>query len=76
MKMTLEKLGTMVNSGFSSLQEQINTVKVNLGALEFDIKSLKQGQETILLRLDQYAYKIDVDNLNRRVSRLEERIEF
>jgi hypothetical protein len=80
MKTTLEKLGTMVNNGFNSLQGQIN-------ALAFDVRSLKEGQEaiygrltvlelgqeTIILRLDQHAYKMDADNLNRRFTKLEEK---
>lgn len=84
--MTLEKLAEITNKGFDEVRTHISNLKkgqditnTRLTMLEEGqeivssrLTSLEEGQETILLRLDHHAYKMDVEDLKRRVTRLEE----
>lgn len=61
MKLTMENVASMINEDIISLQGQITHM------IE-EIVALRQAQEVMLLRMGQYAYKIDFDELKRKVS--------
>lgn len=56
---TVDRLAIMVAEGFSEL-------KINISALQY-------GQEEIITRLDNTAYRFEVKDLAKRVDRLEEK---
>jgi polyhydroxyalkanoate synthesis regulator phasin len=60
MRMTIDELAKIMKSCFSDLESRIDEIK--------------QGQETILLRLDHHAWKVDVDDLKHRVGKIEKKI--
>jgi hypothetical protein len=70
-KMTLEKLAILMNNSFQSLQDYLN---LKFGEIEKGRTQLEQGQEDIKLKLDYYAYKFEVVDLKKRVTKVEGRL--
>lgn len=68
-----ESLARMVNSGFNSVQKEINGMKSEMNDR---LKKLEIGQEDIKLRLDNVAYRFELQNLERRVILLEKKAKF
>lgn len=66
-KMTLEKLAVMIKSGFDSVEARLLNIENRTSSLEI-------GQEDILMKLDNYAYKFEVNDLRKRVAKIEQKI--
>lgn len=62
--MTVDDLAIIVGNGFNDVQKEFEVVKQ-------DITELKDGQEQIKLRLDNVAYRFELKDLDKRVTRLE-----
>ncbi|MFH1522396.1 MAG: hypothetical protein ABIE43_01095 [Patescibacteria group bacterium] len=65
-EITIDDLAVMVNKGFDDINKRFNNV-------EDQIKSLKQGQENIGLKLDNVAYQFQVQALHKRLLILEKK---
>jgi hypothetical protein len=63
MKLSLENVAGMLNEDLISLQEQVSD-------LTAEIIALRQAQEVMLLRMGQYAYKIDFDELKKEMKKV------
>ncbi|MCL5436122.1 MAG: hypothetical protein M1275_03515 [Patescibacteria group bacterium] len=63
-QITLDTLAGMVAGGFSDMDRRF--VKI-----EERLLSVEQGQEEIKLKLDNVAYRFEVQELQRRVALLE-----
>ena len=79
-KMTTDDLARMVNSGFNTVQKDIQGMRqemnCRLGNVENVVKKLENGQEDIKLRLDNVAYRFEFVELKRRVTLLERKAGF
>ena len=61
---TLDDLAGMVSRGFDGVGERFDEVETGL-------KNLGNGVEEIKLKLDQVAYRLEVQELDRRIKRIE-----
>jgi hypothetical protein len=66
-KMTLEKLAVIIKSGFDSVETRLLNIENRTSSLEI-------GQEDILIKLDNYAYKFEVNDLKKRVTKIEQKM--
>ena len=69
-KTTIDDLARMVNKGF---EETAKSKEVNARFDKVDIRldNLEQGQEEIKPRQDNAAYRFEVEDLKKRVKKLE-----
>lgn len=65
----LEQLALIVADGFEKA-----ATKDELNAVTSRVQSLEEGQENIILRLDQMAPNFELKDLKRRVNRIETRL--
>jgi len=65
-QVTIEDLAVMIKKGFDSVDERFNKV-------EKELKELRAGQEDIVLRLDNVAYRFELNELKQRVFVLEQK---
>ena len=77
-KMTIDKLAEMVGRGFIDMGERINEIRQDMGSMKQDIGLMKQdivifkqGQERIEARLNNVAYRTELDAVLDRVQVLE-----
>lgn len=63
-KKEFQSLAQIVKKGFDHVDEKFTEVGKEL-------QGLKQGQEDIKLRLDQVAYRFELQALEKRVKKLE-----
>jgi archaellum component FlaC len=61
---TLDDLAGMVKSGFDGVEKRFDKIETRLGGLE-------NGTEEIKLKLDQVAYRFEIEELDRRLKRVE-----
>ncbi len=66
-KITLDNLAGMIKRGFDENVKQHQQIFIRLDNLE-------QGQEEIKLKLDQVAYRFEIEELARRLKRVETRL--
>lgn len=66
-KISLEQVVGIIKKGFDELSREIFDMKK-------DISELKQGQEDILIKLDNYAYRFEVKELKHRADIIEKEI--
>ena len=78
-EITLDDLAAMVSSGFievgeriGKVEEAVGIIKQDVGTLKSDVNILKQGQEEILLRLTNVAYRFELVDLQRRAQKVED----
>lgn len=64
---TLDDLAGMVKHGFDGVDKRFDKVETRL-------VNLKDGVEEIKLKLDQVAYRFEVEELSRRLKRVEMRL--
>ncbi|MEK9180707.1 MAG: hypothetical protein AAB871_00550 [Patescibacteria group bacterium] len=73
--MTIDKLAILVAKGFenTATKGDIARLEQNVAKLEQGQAKLEQGQEEIKLKLDNFAYRFELVELQRRVQLLEKR---
>lgn len=72
---TLENLVIMVKQGFDSVDERFTAVDLRFNRFEQQLKTeIEQSRNEILLKLGNYAYKFEVDDLKHRVKKVEKKI--
>jgi hypothetical protein len=74
---TLDDLAGMVATGFERVDEKFeeieNRINNRFQTMEERFKTLEDGQEQIILRLDNTAYRFEFVALEKRVSHLEKK---
>jgi len=70
-KITNEDLALMMKKGFDGIDERFVRLEGGQGEMKADIQELKTGQEDIKLRLDQAAWRFEMQDLEKRVEVLE-----
>lgn len=75
---TNEDLARMIKKGFDhndnrfeGIDRRFNAVDKRFDKVESRLSKLEKGQEEIILRLDNVAYRFEVEDLKRRVKKLE-----
>ena len=72
---TIEKLAGMIGNGFEDVCGRIDNVKkdvnTRLDKMDIRLDNLEQGQEEIKVRLDNVAYRFEVEDLKKRVKKIE-----
>lgn len=67
-KITNEDLARMVQNGFDEMKGRVDK---RFDKVESRLDILEQGQEDIKLKLDNVAYRFELEDLEKRVERLE-----
>ncbi len=67
-KITNEDLARMVQNGFDEMKGRVDK---RFDKVESRLDVLEQGQEDIKLKLDNVAYRFELEDLEKRVERLE-----
>ena len=67
---TIDNLARMVSKGFegTAKSKEVNT---RFDKVDIRLDNLEQGQEEIKLRQDNAAYRFEVEDLKKRVKKLE-----
>jgi len=73
-QITNEDLARMVKAGFDSSDKRFDGVDKRLDKVESRLEKIEQANEDIKLRLGNTAFQFDVDDLKKRVRKLEFRI--
>ena len=70
-KKEFQSLARMVKRGFDGVDDEFKKVKNDLVKMKNDLGELKDGHEAIELRLGNLAPQFEVNNLKKRVEKLE-----
>jgi len=70
---TIEGLARMVKKGFDETAKK-GEVNVRFDKVETRLDVLEDGIEEIKLKLDQVAYRFEIEELNRRLKRVEAKL--
>ncbi|MEK7637403.1 MAG: hypothetical protein AAB402_03405 [Patescibacteria group bacterium] len=70
-RMSYDKLATLIKQGFDQVEVQFVRVDEQLGTINGRLTRLETGVENINLRLDNVAYRFELNELDQRVSTLE-----
>jgi hypothetical protein len=80
-KITLDNLAEMIGNGFLEVSEKLakldsgqKDLKLGQDEIKTKISMLELGQEDIVLKLDNFAYKFEVTDLKKRVTKLERKV--
>jgi len=71
---TLDRLAGMIKRGFDDVDKRfIENTKAHR-VMMVKLENLENGVETIKLKLDQVAYRFEVEELDRRLKRVEAKL--
>ena len=70
-RMSYDKLATLIKQGFDQVEVQFVRVDEQLGTINGRLTRLETGVGNINLRLDNVAYRFELNELDQRVSTLE-----
>lgn len=70
---TNENLARMVQNGFTEMNKKFEKIDEKLERLDEKSISLEQGQLDIKLRLDNVAYRFELQELDKRITKLEQK---
>ena len=68
---TNEDLARMVKRGFDNVDKKFDDVDKRFDDVDKRFHTLEQGQEDIKLRLDNVAYRFELQDLEKRVEKME-----
>lgn len=68
-----DELAVMINQGFYDVDKKFEEVKKRFDKVDNSIKGLKDGQENIELRLANFAFRFELQELQQRVVVLEKK---
>ena len=71
---SISNLAGMVKEGFDVVDDRFDGVERRLDLLEQGQRVLEQGQEEIKLRLSNKANQIDLDETNKRLGVVEDKL--
>lgn len=70
-KITLEKLATMIKTGFDNVEVRLAAMEERFTGVNHRLDKLENNQNEMLLKMDYLAPKFEVEDLKRRVTKLE-----
>lgn len=70
-QITNEDLARMIKGGFDDHDKRFDKVDSRFDKIDLRLGNLEQGQDEIKVRLDNVAYRFEVEDLQRRVKKLE-----
>jgi len=73
-KITLENLAGMIKRGFDGVDKKFDENTKQHQQIFNRLENLEQGQEEIKLKLDQVAYRFEIQELDRRLKRVEAKL--
>ncbi len=73
-KVTIDSLGTMIKKGFDGVDKRLDGVDKRLDKLAIGHKELKRDMEEIKLKFAYTAWQIDLEELKKRVAKVEQKI--
>jgi len=73
---TLDNLAGMIKRGFDGVDKRFDGVDKRFDKVEARLSNLENGQEEIKLKLDRVAYRFEIEELDRRLKRIETRLGF
>lgn len=75
---TNEDLARMINKGFDdhdkrfrSFDKRFDGIESRMDKVDVRLDNLEQGQEEIKIRLDNVVYRFEVEDLKKRVKKIE-----
>ncbi|UZE92964.1 MAG: hypothetical protein IB617_02285 [Candidatus Nealsonbacteria bacterium] len=71
---TINQLARMIKRGFDGVDKNFNKADKRFDKIETKITNLENGQEEIKLKLDRVAYRFEVEELDRRLKRVESKL--
>lgn len=71
---TINQLAKMIKRGFDGVNKNFNKVDKRFDKIETKLTNLENGQEEIKLKLDRVAYRFEVEELDRRLKRVEAKL--
>lgn len=69
----LDDLALMVAEGFNDVSDKQIATREDIKKLDKRIANLENGQEQIRMRLDNVAYRFELQELQKRVDHLEQK---
>lgn len=73
-KVTLENLAGMIKRGFDGVDKNFERNRKEHQGIFTRLDNLEQGQEDIKLKLDQVAYRFEIQELDRRLKKVEAKL--
>ncbi len=70
----MDRLARMIKHGFDGVDKNFNGVNKRFNKIETKLSNLEDGQEEIKLKLDRVAYRFEVEELDRRLKRVETKL--
>lgn len=71
---TLDNLAGMIKRGFDENTKEHQQLFKRFDKTDARLESLENGQEEIKLKLDRVAYRFEVEELDRRLKRVEAKL--
>lgn len=71
---TINQLDRMIKRGFDGVDKNFNKADKRFDKIETKLTNLENGQEEIKLKLDRVAYRFEVEELDRRLKRVEAKL--
>ncbi|XOB46455.1 MAG: hypothetical protein ACKKMV_03325 [Candidatus Nealsonbacteria bacterium] len=71
---TINQLARMIKRGFDGVDKNFNKADKRFDKIETKLTNLENGQEEIKLKLDRVAYRFEVEELDRRLKRVESKL--
>ncbi len=81
-KITIEDIAGMIKRGFdetakkNDVEKRFTEVEKRLDTIENRVHNIEEGQEEIKIKLDNFPYRFELRELEKRVSSLEKKITF
>jgi hypothetical protein len=72
---TLDSLAGMIKRGFDHTDEQLEVIRTDVEELKQGQARLERGQEDMKLELDQMTPNFEVRDLDRRVTKIENKLD-
>lgn len=71
---TINQSARMIKRGFDGVDKNFNKADKRFDKIETKLTNLENGQEEIKLKLDRVAYRFEVEELDRRLKRVEAKL--
>jgi len=74
-KKEFNNLGRMIKKGFDDVDKRFDGVYKRFDGVEVRLDNLEKGQEEIKLRLDQVAYRFELQDMEKRFEKRLRKVE-
>lgn len=73
-QITNEDLAQMIKKGFDGSDEKFEGIDKRFDDIEVRLENIEAGQEDIKLRLGEFAYRFEVEDLKKRLEKVEAKL--